>query len=145
MSQTHPWPEFDAVLDASIISALLDAKTSKSIQVAIQESMWEYENIGIPVIACAETFYGIEFSPNLHATYDDFDAHFGGFPIIPITSSTISSYLQVRHAVENRKKYLHDTLIAASALEHGAAVLTGDDDFDIFVGRGLSVHKLPTS
>lgn len=145
MSQTQPWPVFDALLDASIISALLDAKTSMSTQVAIQESMWEYEHIAIPVIACAEAFYGIEYSPNLHATYDDFDTHFGGFPIVPITESTIGSYLRVRSVVANRKKHLHDTLIAASALEHGATVLTGDDDFNVFAGRGLRVHKLPTS
>lgn len=144
MSLIRPWPEIDAVLDTSIVSALLDTRTSEAVQVAIQESMWEYEHVAIPVIACAEAYYGIEYSPNLQATYDDFNTHFGDFPVIPITASTIKPYLLARQAVPQQKKRLNDTWIAASAMEHGATVLTGDDDFDGFVGRGLRVHKLST-
>ena len=144
MSSTHQQPQFDAFLDNSLMSALLDATTSEDVYVTIRIAMKQYQRIGIPVIACAETYYGIEFSPNLLATYDDFYTHLGGFPIIPVTASTIKSYLVARRAVPLEKKRLNDTWIAASALEHEATVLTGDNDFDDFAEQGLIVHKVPT-
>lgn len=144
MSSDQQPTEFDAILDASIISAFLSSEASPEIQAVIAGAMELYQSIGIPVIAYAEARFGIEFSPYMSVSMDDFYHHFGAVPVIPITKNTAKSYMAARQAAPLEKKRLNDTWIAASGLEHNATVLTGDDDFDGFVEYGLSVHKVPT-
>lgn len=142
MSLTLLWPEIDVLLDTNVISAYLDDRTNRRIQLVIQSALRRYRYIGIPVVACGEAHYGIEFSSNLHATYDDFFTHLGDFPIVPVTASTVESYQIARQAMPLESKRLNDTWIAASALQHQATVLTGDNDFDDFAKHGVSVHKI---
>lgn len=143
MSLTLLWPAIDVLLDTTVISAHLDARTSRRIQLVIHGALRQYSYIGIPAVACGEAHFGIEHSLNLQATYEDFFTHLGNFPIVAITASTVESYQIARQAVPLETKRLNDTWIAASALEHEATVLTGDNDFDGFAKYGVSVHKIP--
>lgn len=143
MSQVQPWPKIDALLDNSLITAFLDPEASRSSKTAIVELLRQYRYIGIPVVAYAEAFFGIEFSPHMSASLNDFYHYFGDIQIVPITGTTIKPYLEARHSVSLEQGRLYDTWIAASALEHKAIVLTGDDDFDDFAEQGLSVRKVP--
>ncbi len=56
------------------------------------------------------------------------------YPLLPIDDQTASCFARIAdeqlHA--GRRLRRHDTWIAASALRHGAAVLTQDEDFTAF-------------
>lgn len=58
------------------------------------------------------------------------------YPLLPVTDATASCFAGLADAqlTAGRKLRRHDTWIAATALEHGAAVVTQDRDFTAFVG-----------
>lgn len=56
------------------------------------------------------------------------------YPMLPIDEATASCYarLAAEQLRAGRKPRRHDTWIAATALRHGAAILTQDQDFTSF-------------
>jgi len=56
------------------------------------------------------------------------------YPLLPIDDQTASCFAQLadEQLRVGRKPRRHDTWIAATALRHGAAVLTQDADFSVF-------------
>jgi predicted nucleic acid-binding protein len=58
----------------------------------------------------------------------------GAYPLLPIDTQTASCFARVAaHELEaGRKLRRHDAWIAATALRHGAAVVTQDGDFSAF-------------
>lgn len=57
-----------------------------------------------------------------------------GYPLLEIDDATASCFARIadQQLREGRTLRRHDTWIAASALRHGAAVVTQDDDFTSF-------------
>jgi predicted nucleic acid-binding protein len=58
----------------------------------------------------------------------------GAYPLLPIDTQTASCFARIA-ALEleaGRKLRRHDAWIAATALRHGVAVVTQDDDFSAF-------------
>lgn len=56
------------------------------------------------------------------------------YPLLPIDAQTASCFARIaaEELEAGRKLRRHDTWIAASALRHGVAVVTQDDDFSVF-------------
>lgn len=56
------------------------------------------------------------------------------YPLLPIDPEVASCFARIAAAERNRGRRLrrHDTWIAATAMRHGAAVLTQDADFSSF-------------
>jgi predicted nucleic acid-binding protein len=56
------------------------------------------------------------------------------YPLLPVGSEIASCFARIAAAERSRGRRLrrHDTWIAATAMKHGAAVLTQDSDFSSF-------------
>jgi predicted nucleic acid-binding protein len=56
------------------------------------------------------------------------------YPLLPIDAETASCFARIASAERSRGRRLrrHDTWIAATALRHGAAIVTQDADFSSF-------------
>jgi predicted nucleic acid-binding protein len=95
------------------------------------------EKIAVPVIAVAELELGV-----LRATDPDTRARRlstlsrvqSTYQLLPIGPEVASCFARIAAAERFRGRRLrrHDTWIAATAMKHGAAVLTQDSDFSSF-------------
>jgi predicted nucleic acid-binding protein len=95
------------------------------------------EQIAVSVITAAELELGV-----LRATDPDARAIRlstlsrvqATYPLLPIDAETASCFARIASAERSRGRRLrrHDTWIAATALRHGAAILTQDADFSSF-------------
>ncbi len=58
----------------------------------------------------------------------------GAYPLLPIDAQTASCFARIaaKELDAGRKLRRHDAWIAATALRHGVAVVTQDDDFSAF-------------
>ena len=58
----------------------------------------------------------------------------GAYPLLPIDAKTASCFARIaaQELEAGRKLRRHDAWIAATALQHGVAVVTQDDDFSVF-------------
>jgi predicted nucleic acid-binding protein len=58
----------------------------------------------------------------------------GSYPLLPVDAETASSFARLADEAltAGRRPRAHDTWIAATALRHGAAVVTHDADFEAF-------------
>lgn len=56
------------------------------------------------------------------------------YPLLPVDAETASCFARIASAERSRGRRLrrHDTWIAATALRHGAAIVTQDADFSSF-------------
>jgi predicted nucleic acid-binding protein len=56
------------------------------------------------------------------------------YPLLPIDAETATCFARIASAERSRGRRLrrHDTWIAATALRHGAAIVTQDADFSAF-------------
>lgn len=95
------------------------------------------EQIAVSVITAAELELGV-----LRATDEDARAIRlstlsriqATYPLLPVDPEVASCFARIASAELSRGRRLrrHDTWIAATALRHGAAVLTQDSDFSSF-------------
>jgi predicted nucleic acid-binding protein len=95
------------------------------------------EEIAVSVITAAELELGV-----LRATSDDARAIRlatlsrvqATYPLLPVDPEVASCFARLAAAELSRGRHLrrHDTWIAATALRHGAAILTQDSDFSSF-------------
>lgn len=95
------------------------------------------EKLAVSVITVAELELGV-----LRATDQDARARRlstlsrvqSTYPLLPIGPEVASCFARIAAAERSRGRRLrrHDTWIAATALKHGAAVLTQDSDFSSF-------------
>lgn len=95
------------------------------------------EEIAVSVITAAELELGV-----LRATDPDARAIRlstlsrvqATYPLLPIDAETASCFARIASAERSRGRRLrrHDTWIAATALRHGAGVVTQDADFSSF-------------
>ena len=95
------------------------------------------EEIAVSVITAAELELGV-----LRATDPDARAIRlstlsrvqATYPLLPIDAETASCFARIASAERSRGRRLrrHDTWIAATAVRHGAAIVTQDADFSSF-------------
>ncbi|HWX44395.1 MAG TPA: type II toxin-antitoxin system VapC family toxin [Solirubrobacteraceae bacterium] len=95
------------------------------------------ERIAVSVITAAELELGVlraqdtETRARRLATLSRVRA---AYPLLPIDAQTASCFARIaaQELEAGRKLRRHDAWIAASALRHGVAVVTQDDDFSVF-------------
>jgi len=95
------------------------------------------EEIAVSVIAAAELELGVlratdsESRATRLATLVRVQAT---YPLLPVDAETASCFARIASAERSRGRRLrrHDTWIAATALRHGAGVVTQDADFSSF-------------
>ena len=95
------------------------------------------EEIAVSVITAAELELGVlrAIEPNARAirlgTLSRVQA---AYPLLPIDPEVASCFARIASAElgKGRRLRRHDTWIAATAMRHGAAVLTQDADFNSF-------------
>jgi tRNA(fMet)-specific endonuclease VapC len=100
------------------------------------------EELGIPLLALAETLFGAYRSARASENLAAIARFRAVLPVLPVTDAIIERYAQVRAslAARGRPKGDFDLVIACTAMEHGATLLTNDSalkDGDI---EGLSVE-----
>lgn len=95
------------------------------------------EEIAVSVITAAELELGVlratdsESRATRLATLSRVQAT---YPLLPVDAETASCFARIASAERSRGRRLrrHDTWIAATALRHGAGVVTQDADFSSF-------------
>lgn len=95
------------------------------------------EEIAVSVITVAELELGVlrAVDPTARATrLSTLTRVRSTYPLLPLDAETATCFARIAAAELGRGRRLrrHDTWIAATALQHGAAVLTQDVDFSAF-------------
>lgn len=95
------------------------------------------EQIAVSVITAAELELGVlrATDPNARAVrLSTLSRLQATYPLLPIDAETASCFARIASAERSRGRRLrrHDTWIAATALRHGAAIVTQDADFSSF-------------
>jgi predicted nucleic acid-binding protein len=95
------------------------------------------EQIAVSVITAAELELGVlrAADPNARAIrLSTLSRVQATYPLLPIDAETASCFARIASAERSRGRLLrrHDTWIAATALRHGAAIVTQDADFSSF-------------
>jgi predicted nucleic acid-binding protein len=95
------------------------------------------DEIAVSVITAAELELGVlrASDPSMRATrLATLSSVRSAYPLLPIDEATASCFARLadEQLRAGRKPRRHDTWIAATALRHGAAVLTQDADFGAF-------------
>lgn len=95
------------------------------------------EQIAVSVIAAAELELGVlrATDPNARAIrLSTLSRVQATYPLLPIDAETASCFARIASAERSRGRRLrrHDTWIAATAMRHGAGVVTQDADFSSF-------------
>jgi len=95
------------------------------------------EQIAISVITAAELELAVlrATDPDARATrLSTLSRVQATYPLLPIDAETASCFARIASAERSRGRRLrrHDTWIAATALRHGAGVVTQDADFSSF-------------
>jgi len=95
------------------------------------------EQIAVSVITAAELELGVlrAADPNARAIrLSTLSRVQATYPLLPIDAETASCFARIASAERSRGRSLrrHDTWIAATALRHGAGIVTQDADFSSF-------------
>jgi predicted nucleic acid-binding protein len=95
------------------------------------------EKIAVSVVTAAELELGVLRAHNTETRarrIDTLSRVCSAYTLLPIDAQTASCFARIAaHELEaGRKLRRHDTWIAATALRHGVAVITQDDDFSTF-------------
>lgn len=95
------------------------------------------EQIAVSVITAAELELGVlrAADPGARATrLSTLSRVQATYPLLPVDPEVASCFARIASAELSRGRRLrrHDTWIAATAMRHGAAVLTQDSDFSSF-------------
>lgn len=95
------------------------------------------DEIAVSVITAAELELGVlrATNPDARATrLSTLSRVQSAYPLLPVDPEVASCFARIAAAERDRGRRLrrHDTWIAATAMRHGAAVLTQDADFSSF-------------
>jgi predicted nucleic acid-binding protein len=112
------------VLDTNIVSRVLDGDERALAALAAVEP----QEVGIPLLVLAELLFGAEKSARREANLKRVEVITQRFPVLPMNLSLVERYAIVRAAIERRgrRKSDFDLVIACTAIEHGAVLVTND-------------------
>jgi tRNA(fMet)-specific endonuclease VapC len=100
------------------------------------------EDLGLSVIVIAEMLFGARRSARVSENVARVQKLAAQFPVLPVTRPIVERYGVVRAelAARGRAKSDFDLLIACSALEHGATLVTNDGALKDDAIAGLAVE-----
>lgn len=126
------------VLDTNVVSRVLDGDERALGALGAVEP----QDVGIPLLVLAELLFGAEKSARREENWKRVEGITQRFPVLPMTLSLVERYAAVRAAVERRgrRKSDFDLVIACTAIEHGAVLVTNDAALKDGVIEGLVVE-----
>ena len=112
------------VLDTNIVARLLEGDP----RVVPRVSALEADSFGMPLVVFAELLFGVEKSARREANRARLQAFAAGVRVLPFDLALAIRYATVRAALERkgRPKTDFDLVIACTAMEHGAVLVTND-------------------
>lgn len=112
------------VLDTNIVARLLEGDARIVPHVAALET----DSVGIPLVVLAELLFGVEKSARREQNRARLERFAAGVRVLPFDAALAARYATVRVALERkgRPKTDFDLVVACTALEHGASLVTND-------------------
>lgn len=112
------------VLDTNIVARLLDGDPRIIQRVAGLDA----DKFGIPLVVVAELLFGVEKSVRREANRERLERFTAGVRVLPFDLALATRYSIVRAALERkgRPKTDFDLVVACTALEHDATLITND-------------------
>lgn len=112
------------VLDTNIAAAALNAHAKVLSRLATLPT----DEVGLPLLALGELLFGVHNSKRVVENRMKVEALRRRFPILAVTEALVERYSIVRADLERRgrRKTDIDLIIACTALEHGATLVTND-------------------
>ena len=87
-----------------------------------------HDGIAVSILAYLEAYQGAIERPDPAEAQRKFDAFFGGVPILPVSPAVARRCAEVRSLLKRQgkssRRRAFDLVIAATALEHGLALVT---------------------
>ena len=112
------------ILDTNVVARLLDGDERVLAHLADVDP----RDVGIPLLVVAELFFGAEKSARRDQNRARVQRLTETFPLLPLGLAIVRRYAAVRADVEarGRRKSDFDLMIACTALEHEAILVTND-------------------
>jgi len=112
------------VLDTNVVARLLD----NDARVALRFAAVAADSVGMPLVVLAELLFGVEKSARREQNRARLQRFAAGVRVLPFDVAVAARYAVVRAEVERkgRSKTDFDLVIACTALEHGATLITND-------------------
>jgi tRNA(fMet)-specific endonuclease VapC len=126
------------VLDTNIVIAALKQHAGVLNKLANVEAA----DVGIPLLVLGELMFGALRSQRVEANLAEIRRLRAHFPILPVTEAVIERYAAVRARLAERgtPKGDFDLVIACTAMEHGATLVTNDGALKDSAVQGLLVE-----
>jgi tRNA(fMet)-specific endonuclease VapC len=112
------------VLDTNVVARLLD----NDARVAPRFAAVATVSVGMPLVVLAEVLFGVEKSARREHNRARLQRFAAGVRVLPFDVAVAARYAAVRAEVERKglAKTDFDLVIACTALEHGATLITND-------------------
>ena len=112
------------VLDTNVVARLLD----NDARVALRFAAVATDSVGMPLVVLAELLFGVEKSSRREQNRARLQRFVAGVRVLPFYVPVAARYATVRAELERkgRSKTDFDLVIACTALEHGATLITND-------------------
>ena len=126
------------VLDTNIVARLLDDDARLLRRLAGVSA----RDVGLPLLVLAELLFGAEKSNKRDKNSARIHHLTERFPVLPVSIAIVRRYAAVRASVERhgRRKSDVDLVIACTALEHEATLVTNDSSLKDRAIEGLVVE-----
>lgn len=126
------------VLDTNIVARLLEADQ----RIVPRVNALEAHSFGMPLVVFAELLFGVEKSSRRDANRARLKRFAAGVRVLPFDLALAARYSTVRAALERkgRPKTDFDLVVACTALEHGATLITNDGGLKDGASEGLVVE-----
>ena len=112
------------VLDTNVVARLLDG--DKRVTARLEDV--STDDVGIPLVVFAELLFGAEKSARRDANLARLERFATDVQVLPFDQPLAARYASVRAATERggRPKSDFDLVVASTAIEHGATLVTHD-------------------
>jgi tRNA(fMet)-specific endonuclease VapC len=112
------------VLDTNVVIAALKRHTGVMTKLADVEAA----DVGIPLLVVGELMFGALRSQRVEANLGEIGRLRSQFPILPVSEAVIERYADARARLteQGKPKGDFDLVIACTAMEHGATLVTND-------------------
>lgn len=117
------------LLDTSLLAAYLH---NREKAVILMGAWIQQDEAATSILVYGEVIEYLKGLPNFQEKYDRFHTILHEISPYPLTYSILEQYADIRRALRPQHKDIGDidTLIAATALEHGLTLVTIDRDFE---------------